>query len=274
MQAIASSRRWRVLIAVALAAAVGFTFGNTEAVGAGSTTEVVYIATGDNFPDALGAGAVAGVNAGPVLLVQQNAIPAPILAELNRLQPERIIIVGGTGVISDSVESALESLGFGPTVERIAGADRYATAAALSAASFPVTTGDIFHVNSGTGATLVTTTAWTEVATGQVIVPEGETAYLVVTYNAESSCYGADIYCFTRVLVNGTEIDPAAGSGYAFDSSDNNTETSDSWEAHVMVRVTGPLDPGTYDIAVEAGVGAGGTFRLDDWTLVVEGKKT
>jgi len=274
MQAIASSRRWRVLIAVALAAAVGFTVGDTESAGAGSTTEVVYIATGDNFPDALGAGAVAGVNAGPVLLVQQNAIPAPILAELNRLQPEKIIIVGGTGVISDSVKSALESLGFGPTVERIAGADRYATAAALSEASFPVTTGDIFHVNTSASVQFITTAAWTEIATGVVTVPEGEEAYLAITFTAETACYGGTSHCRARILVDGTEADPA-GADFALDSMDSGNETSASWEGHSMLRIYGPVGPGTYDVAVEGRLwSTPGTFWVDDWALLIEGKKT
>lgn len=137
MQAIAISRRWRVALAVALAVALGFTVASTPDADAGLSTSVVYVATGENFPDALGAAAAAGAVGAPVLLVQQNGVPSATTAELNRLQPDTIIIVGGTGVISDAVKTTLEGLGFGPTVERIAGADRYATAAALSEASFP-----------------------------------------------------------------------------------------------------------------------------------------
>jgi hypothetical protein len=100
-------------------------------------TEVVYIATGENFPDALGAAATAALGLGPVLLVQQNSVPGPTLAELNRLQPPEIVIVGGTAVISNAVKTQLEGLGWGPTVTRIAGANRYDTAAQLSQATFP-----------------------------------------------------------------------------------------------------------------------------------------
>lgn len=103
----------------------------------GPVTEVVYIATGANFPDALAAAATAAVGLGPVLLVAQNAVPTATLNELNRLQPSRIVIVGGTAVISAGVQSQLEGLGFSPTVSRIAGANRFETAAKLSQASFP-----------------------------------------------------------------------------------------------------------------------------------------
>ena len=100
-------------------------------------TAVVYIATGVNFPDALGAAATAALGVGPVLLVQTDAIPAETLAELNRLHPDRIVIVGGTAVVSAGVEASLAGLSFAPTVTRLAGSNRYATAAALSAATFP-----------------------------------------------------------------------------------------------------------------------------------------
>jgi hypothetical protein len=104
---------------------------------AGSATPVVYVATGENFPDALGAGPAAAIVKGPILLVAQNAIPGETAAELSRLAPDKIIIVGGTAVVSASVESSLAA--YAPTVERIAGANRYDTAAKLSAATYPAT---------------------------------------------------------------------------------------------------------------------------------------
>ena len=137
MQAIVQSRSWRALIATVLAVALAMAVGSTPSADAGLSTSTVYIATGENFPDALGAAAAAGAVGAPVLLVAQNSVPAPTLSELNRLQPETIYIVGGTGVVSDAVKTVLEGLAFNPTVERIAGADRYSTAAALSEASFP-----------------------------------------------------------------------------------------------------------------------------------------
>ena len=103
----------------------------------GSATEVVFVATGDNFPDALGAAAAGGVSNAPVLLVANSVLPAPTRTELERLKPSRVIVVGGVGVISEAVVNSLKGLTFKPTVDRIAGADRYETAAALSAAIFP-----------------------------------------------------------------------------------------------------------------------------------------
>ena len=120
---------------------------------------VAYLATGTNFPDALGAAPAAAVGLGPILLVQQNAIPQPTLDELNRIQPKEIFIMGGTGVISDAVKAQVQALPWSHTTTRVSGNDRYGTAAALSALTFP-TTGfypRVSHVSSndrtGTGAT-------------------------------------------------------------------------------------------------------------------------
>ena len=44
---------------------------------------------------------------GPLLLVPGTSIPASVAAELDRLNPARIIILGGTGVVSDGVKQAL-----------------------------------------------------------------------------------------------------------------------------------------------------------------------
>jgi putative cell wall-binding protein len=96
---------------------------------------VVYIATGLNFPDALAGAAAAGPSGGPVMLVKQDAVPASTAAELARLRPARIVILGGAGVVSDAVVAELAAYTFGG-VTRLAGENRYATAAAISAATY------------------------------------------------------------------------------------------------------------------------------------------
>ncbi len=95
---------------------------------------VVYVANGLTFPDALGAGPAASQGNGPVLLVGPSSIPAETAAELDRLNPQQIVIAGGTAVVSSAVEQALQQ--FAPTITRRAGPNRYATAAAISQAAF------------------------------------------------------------------------------------------------------------------------------------------
>jgi putative cell wall-binding protein len=94
--------------------------------------DVVLVATGENFPDALAGGPLAARLGGPILLVARESIPAATAAELARLGPKRIVVLGGAAAVSADVMTALD----GPdrTIERLAGPDRYATAAAVTAA--------------------------------------------------------------------------------------------------------------------------------------------
>lgn len=92
---------------------------------------VVYLATGTAFPDALAGGARAGAQDGPVLLSRPDRVPASTLAALERLQPERIVLLGDEQALDAGVAEVIA--GFAPVVERVFGDDRYGTAAALSA---------------------------------------------------------------------------------------------------------------------------------------------
>lgn len=96
----------------------------------------VYLVTGEGFADAVTAAAAAGAAGGPVLLTQRHALPAATRAQLARLAPQRLIIVGGTSAISEGVAQAA-STAAGVEATRLSGADRYATAVAVAADSNP-----------------------------------------------------------------------------------------------------------------------------------------
>ena len=96
----------------------------------------VYVANGRNYPDALSAAPAAGYHHAPLLLTEQDSLPAVVAAEIRRLQPGRIVVVGGTGVVSSGVEAALEALYPGTQVQRLAGADRYETSRVVSEDAF------------------------------------------------------------------------------------------------------------------------------------------
>jgi len=97
---------------------------------------VAYVATGTDYPDALAAAAAAGGN-GPVLLVGPDGLPTPTGAELSRLAPGRVLVVGGILAIPSTTKAAIESLLPSANVMRAAGPDRFATAADLSSFTFP-----------------------------------------------------------------------------------------------------------------------------------------
>ncbi|MBX9472747.1 cell wall-binding repeat-containing protein [Microcella sp.] len=100
---------------------------STQAFSSGA--DIVFLASGTDYPDALSSAPVAAALNGPLLLTSTNTLPAVVAAELDRLNPAQIIIVGGTGVVGSAVEQAARA--FAPEVRRVFGADRYETSRAL-----------------------------------------------------------------------------------------------------------------------------------------------
>ncbi len=88
----------------------------------------VVLATGESWPDALGGAGLAGAVGGPVLLTSRASLPASVQRELSRLGPERVLVLGGPSAVSDEVLAQVTAAVSGK-VERIAGSDRYGTAA-------------------------------------------------------------------------------------------------------------------------------------------------
>lgn len=117
--------------------------GTTDGFAAGGTA---YVAQGEAFADALAGGPAAIVDGAPVLLVGGGGLPEATRSALEALAPEEIVVLGGTSAVSAAVEAELASIA--PTVRRT-GADRFATAAAVAAATWPGTVTDVF-VASGT----------------------------------------------------------------------------------------------------------------------------
>jgi len=122
------------------------------AFGPGTTT--VFVATGANFPDALAGASAAASTGAPVLLVPGIVAPrepfaSALATELRRLAPGMIHVLGSNAAVGDETLAWLEA--FAPNVDRLAGATRYETAAAIAHAIYPagverliVATGDNF----------------------------------------------------------------------------------------------------------------------------------
>ncbi|MBH0129629.1 cell wall-binding repeat-containing protein [Salinibacterium sp. NK8237] len=108
----------------------------------------VYVATGMDFPDALSAAAAAAFYGGPLLLVTSSAIPASTSAELKRLKPKEIVVVGGTGAISKSIYNSLA--GYTSKISRISGGDRYESSRLIAESAFPAGTTTSAYIATGT----------------------------------------------------------------------------------------------------------------------------
>ena len=91
--------------------------------------DTVYVASGEpgNFPDALAGAALAGHEGVPVLLTRTDSVPTVVTEALERLDAGEVVVLGGSNAVS---EQAFAQLG---ADRRLAGADRYGTAAAISA---------------------------------------------------------------------------------------------------------------------------------------------
>jgi putative cell wall-binding protein len=122
----------------------------------------VYIASGDNFPDALSAAPAAAASGGPLLLTPTNYEPAEIVAAITRLAPHRIVVVGGVNAVSADVFAAYGKLA--PVIERISGADRYETSRLIAAAAFPVPVAPVAPTGAASAAVVGTRNAY--LATG------------------------------------------------------------------------------------------------------------
>lgn len=90
----------------------------------------VVIASSEKYPEALVAGPLAQRVGGPVLLTPRTRLHPTTRAEIKRLGADRAIVLGSSGAISSAVDRQLRSDGL--TVERLAGTDRFDTAARIA----------------------------------------------------------------------------------------------------------------------------------------------
>ncbi len=109
-----------------------------------------------------------------------------------------------------------------------------------------------------------------------VTVPAGETDKLLVSFNAETACYGGSPgeRCLVRITVDNNEIAPAAGSDSYFDNNgptDTSKHTQATQAQHAIVRVSPTLSAGAHTVRVELATTSSSTkLKYDDWTIAVQ----
>ncbi|MFB2586729.1 cell wall-binding repeat-containing protein [Herbiconiux liukaitaii] len=111
------------------------------------TAPVVYVVTGSNYPDALSAGPAAAVDGGPLLLTDTNTLLPAVSAEIKRLRPGRIVVVGGPNSVSPAVFDSLRAVQ-SDTV-RISGTDRYEASRNLAMYAFGASRASTAYVATG-----------------------------------------------------------------------------------------------------------------------------
>lgn len=110
------------------------------------TVGTAVIAAANNFPDALSAGALAAANDAPILLTGSAELHSAVARRLSELGVTTALVLGGTAALSSEVDRGLTRQGI--RVDRIAGANRYETAA-LSARRVGAAAGEVVLVAGG-----------------------------------------------------------------------------------------------------------------------------
>lgn len=100
-----------------------------QSFAAGSVKHAILV-SGTSYADGLAASSLAGAYKSPVLLTSSKRTPAGLVAEFRRLGTTRVHVIGSTKAISADVVTALKKAGL--RVQRISGANTYATAAAVA----------------------------------------------------------------------------------------------------------------------------------------------
>ena len=70
----------------------------------------VYLATGASFPDGLAGTPAAARAGGPLLIVPPAGSRPSVAEELRRLNPSRVVILGGPSVVSSTVAAQVAAL--------------------------------------------------------------------------------------------------------------------------------------------------------------------
>lgn len=98
--------------------------------------DTAVITGGGGFADAVAGGPLAAGRGAPLLLVGRDDVPTATAEALSERSLREVLVVGGSAVVGDGVLDELRAL-TGAEVRRIAGADRFATATAVSADTYP-----------------------------------------------------------------------------------------------------------------------------------------
>jgi lactocepin len=106
-------------------------------------SDVVVLARGDDYADALAGVPLAAKYNAPLLLTTGNELTKETQAEITRLGAKKVYILGGSGAISSKVAKQLGEL----EVVRLEGINRYETAAAIAKEVAPEGSDQVVVVN-------------------------------------------------------------------------------------------------------------------------------
>lgn len=92
-----------------------------------SKADTVILVNGYANADGLTASPLASAYNAPILLTEQGKLSEGAKAEIKRLNPSKVILIGGTTVLSDNLISQVKGINSNISVERLGGLTRYET---------------------------------------------------------------------------------------------------------------------------------------------------
>ena len=96
------------------------------------TVPLAFVSSGETLVDSISVAGLAGYTDAPILLTPTGSLHGGVADFIEDYGVSTVYVLGGTAAVSDATVTAIEGLSSEPTVTRIAGADRYATAAATA----------------------------------------------------------------------------------------------------------------------------------------------
>lgn len=104
--------------------------------------KTVYLASGADYPDALAGAALAAHQKAPLLLTTSTGLPSSTRRQLDRLNPEKVVVLGGENAIGAGTARAAGSYSRSGDFTRLAGTNRFETAEQVSL-QFPTSTSTV-----------------------------------------------------------------------------------------------------------------------------------
>jgi bacillopeptidase F (M6 metalloprotease family)/putative cell wall-binding protein/subtilisin family serine protease len=144
--------------------------------------DVVVLARADDFADALAGVPLAHKLDAPILLTGSQSLHPLTKGEIARLGATKVIILGGEKVIADAVAEELQASGV--QVERIGGANRYATALAIARKFAPEGVGSAAVVSGHDFPDALSVAPYAALA-GMPVLPVGQDSAVVLTALSE-----------------------------------------------------------------------------------------
>ena len=146
------------------------------------------LAYGLDFPDALASASYAAMAGYPILLVRTDRLTEDTKAVIAELNIHDIILVGGSGVISDELMSQLSS------AVRISGSNRYSTAVELAKYFAPASSGVYFATGLDFADAITGCVLAAKNNSGLLLVHPDRAFASVQDYIVESGCMWATVF--------------------------------------------------------------------------------